>query len=173
MAIATIPKTQDTTLQVAVMAAIFSAAATALYVVAGIDPHPMVELFLAAGPLIAVILWLQKDAHRTGVGAVHDWGLFLWLAWPFVLPWYVFKSRGVGGWRLLIALFTLICSAYITGWASAGWSTARDQPSRLSTTGTASDTRSRRSPRRRARWAASSGRWGRGGRSARATRGST
>jgi hypothetical protein len=120
MASTTIPKTHDTTLQVAVMAAIFAAAVTALYVVAGIDPHPMVELFLGAGPLIAVILWLQKDAHRTGVGAVHDWGLFLWLAWPFVLPWYVFKSRGVGGWRLLIALFTLICSAYITGWA-VGW----------------------------------------------------
>ena len=64
--------------------------------------------------MLAVILWLQKDGQRTGVGAVQDWGFFPWLAWPVLIPWYTFKSRGRTGWRLLLGLIALIISPYIT-----------------------------------------------------------
>lgn len=36
------------------------------------EPSPIVVLFFSFAPLFAVILWLQGDAHRTGVGAVYD-----------------------------------------------------------------------------------------------------
>ena len=73
---------------------------------------------LSFGPLLAVILWLQKDARRTGVGSVHDWGYFLLLAWPVVIPWYALKTRGRSGWRLTAGLFVLILSAYISAVAA-------------------------------------------------------
>jgi len=63
--------------------------------------------------LFAVILWLERDAHRTGVGAVLDLGFFLWFAWLVVIPWYSWKTRGSRGWQLSLGLFTLIGSAYI------------------------------------------------------------
>jgi len=49
------------------------------------------------------------------VGAVQDWGYFLLLAWPFVIPWYAFRTRGRGGWRLIVVLFSLISGASIIG----------------------------------------------------------
>ena len=35
------------------------------------------------------------------------------LAWPFVLPWYVFKTRGRAGWKLLALLIGFIASPEI------------------------------------------------------------
>ena len=106
----------DVTLKVAKLAALFSSVTAALYDATELEPSPIVGLFLSVGPLLAVILWLQKDAARTGVGAVHDWGYFLFLGWPIIIPWYAFKTRGRAGWRLLAQLIGLIMSAPATGW---------------------------------------------------------
>jgi hypothetical protein len=105
---------RDITLRVAIATAVFCSMISALYTLAEIEPSPTVVLFWTFGPVLAVILWLQKDAQRTGVGAVQDWGFFAWLAWPVVIPWYAFKSRGRTGWRLLLGLIALIHSPYIT-----------------------------------------------------------
>lgn len=105
---------RDTTLRVAIAAAVFSSMTAAVYTLAEIEPSAPVVTFWTLAPLIAVILWLQKDGQRTGVGAVQDWGMFAWFAWPVVIPWYAFKSRGRTGWRLLLGLIALICSAYVT-----------------------------------------------------------
>ena len=104
----------DITLRVARLAALFSSLVAAAYAASQIEPSPVVALFLSGGPLVAVILWLQKDARRTGVGAVQDWGYFLLLAWPVVIPWYAFKTRGRGGWRLTVGLLGLIGAASIS-----------------------------------------------------------
>jgi hypothetical protein len=109
----------DVTLNVAKLAALFSSLAAALYAATQIEPSPIVELFLSGGPLLAVILWLQKDATRTGVGAVHDWGYFLLLGWPIIIPWYAFKTRGRDGWVLLLRLIGLIMAAPATSLAVA------------------------------------------------------
>jgi len=105
----------DITLWTAKATALASSIAVAVYVAAQREPPPEVTLFLLGGPLIAVILWLQKDARRTGVGAVLDFGLFLWFAWPVIIPWYAWKTRGRAGWRLALGLVALILSASVTG----------------------------------------------------------
>jgi len=107
-------RTDDVTLRVAKLAALFCSLVAAAYAASQIEPSPVVALFLSGGPLVAVILWLQKDARRTGVGAVQDWGYFLLLAWPVVIPWYAFKTRGRKGWRLTVGLLGLIGAAYIS-----------------------------------------------------------
>ena len=104
----------DVTLRVAKLAALFCSLTAVIYVAADTEPSPVVALFLSAGPLYAVILWLQKDARRTGVGAVQDWGYFLLLAWPVVIPWYAFRTRGWSGWKLITGLFGLIVASYAT-----------------------------------------------------------
>ena len=107
-------RSYDITLRVAILAAFFCSVAAALYAATQIEPSPVVALFFSGGPLLAVILWLQKDARRTGVGAVLDWGYFLLLAWPVVIPWYAFKTRGRSGWRLTLGLLGLIAAAHIS-----------------------------------------------------------
>jgi hypothetical protein len=103
------------TLRVAIVNAAFCFVTTALYLLAGMQPDALVWTFVTFSPFVLAILWLQKDVQRTHLGDVHDWGFFAWLFWPILLPWYAFKSRGRGGWRLLIALVLLGFPAYI-GW---------------------------------------------------------
>ena len=107
-------RSTDITLGVAKLAALFSSLGAALYAATQAEPSPVVALFLTSGPLMAVLLWLQKDARRTGVGAVQDWGYFLFLAWPIIIPWYAFKTRGPSGWRLMMGLLALIGATYIS-----------------------------------------------------------
>jgi len=107
-------RSDDITLRVAKLAALFCSLAAAMYASTQAEPSPIVALFLSGGPLLAVILWLQKDARHTGVGSVQDWGYFLWLAWPIVIPWYAFRTRGRAGWRLAAHLFCLVGSSFIT-----------------------------------------------------------
>ena len=110
----------DISLRTAKVTALFCALAAAVYGAAQAEPSPLVALFFCFGPLLAVILWLQKDVRRTGVGSVLDLGYFLLAAWPIVIPWYAFKTRGWAGWRLLLGLFTFISSAYL-GWLTTAW----------------------------------------------------
>ena len=107
-------RSHDITLRVARLAALFSSLIAAAYAASQIQPAPVVALFLSVGPLVAVLVWLQKDARRTGVGAVQDWGYFLLLAWPVLIPWYAFKTRGRAGWRLTLGLFGLIWASNIS-----------------------------------------------------------
>lgn len=110
----------DISLRTARVTAVACALAAATYAVAQEVPSPLVALFLSIGPLLAVIPWLLKDSRRTGVGSVSDFGLFIWIAWPVVIPWYAFKTRGRAGWRLGLELFALVGSAYL-GWFVAAW----------------------------------------------------
>ena len=107
-------RSDDIRLKVAKLAAAFCSLATAAYAGVQTEPSPVVALFLSGGPLLAVILWLQKEPRRTGVGAVQDWGYFLLLAWPVVIPWYSLRTRGRSGWRLMAGLFGLIGASYIS-----------------------------------------------------------
>jgi hypothetical protein len=109
----------DVTLAVARYVALAASLATAVYVAADVEPSALMMLILFSGPALAVVIWLQKDAQRTGVGAVLDFGYFLFLAWPVVIPWYAFKTRGRGGWRLVAELFGLIAAPWATGVATA------------------------------------------------------
>jgi hypothetical protein len=110
----------DITLWTARMTALACSITAVVYAAIELEPSSVVTLFLSSGPLLTVILWLQKDARRTGVGAVQDWGLFLWFAWPVVIPWYAWKTRGRAGWPLALGLVGLILSAYVTG-AAVPW----------------------------------------------------
>lgn len=118
--VASPPHSRDTTLWTAKLTALVCSAVSALYVAAGIEPVPIVVLLFSAAPLVMVILWLQKDSYRTGVGVVQDWGFFLWLGWPALIPWYAWRTRGRRGWRLTLGLFGLILSAYLTAFI-VGW----------------------------------------------------
>ena len=51
----------DISLRTAKVTAIFCALAAAVYAAVQADPSPSLALFFSFGPLLAVILWLQKD----------------------------------------------------------------------------------------------------------------
>jgi hypothetical protein len=88
--------------------------------VAEAEPSNLVGLFSFVAPLIAVTLWMRHDAARTRIGAVFDLGFLLSFSWPVAIPWYVWKTRGVSGWKLAVGLLAVIVSWWI-GWMCAAW----------------------------------------------------
>ena len=103
------------TLGIAIAAAVCCSAIVAIYVLMDTQPVAVVDTFVRLAPVIAVILWLHQDARRRKIAEVVDFGFLLLIFWPFVIPWYAFKSRGRAGWRLLIGLVALIMSPSVTG----------------------------------------------------------
>ena len=104
----------DVYLRIAIGTAVVCSVGAALYVIAGREPSRAASsLIYYLCPALAALIWLQHDSHRTHVGDVHDFGFFAWIAWPVVIPWYAFKSRGKAGWRLLLWLLALILSPYL------------------------------------------------------------
>ena len=79
------------------------------YAVLGIEPRPLVRLVVTLAPLIAAINWLRADARARRVELVHDMGLFLWVAWPALIPWYAVRTRGRHGLPLaLLVMFAIL-----------------------------------------------------------------
>jgi len=107
-------RTSDLTLTTAKIVALSCSIAAIPYALLRVAPHPFIGLMMQAGPLLAIVCWLQKDARRTGVGSVLDFGYFAITAWPVVIPWYAFTTRGGEGWRLTAGLFALIAAPYVT-----------------------------------------------------------
>jgi hypothetical protein len=104
----------DLTLTIAKLVALSCSIAAVPYGAMRIQPHPFVGLMLWGAPLLAVVFWLQKGAHRTGVGTVLDLGYFVFVAWPIAIPWYAFATRGGKEWRLTAGLFAMIAAPYLT-----------------------------------------------------------
>ena len=72
---------------------IVSAAFVIAYGFLGLPPHPFIQVVVVVAPTVAAISWLQADARIRHVPLVHDMGLFLWVAWPVLIPWYVVSTR--------------------------------------------------------------------------------
>ena len=96
-------QSSDVTLTVAKLAALFSSLTAGLYTAMQIESAPVIDLFLSGAPLVAVILWLEKDVTRTGVGAVQDFDYFLLLAWPVVIPGMSSRRAGATAGHCFVA----------------------------------------------------------------------
>src|ERR1051325_7134722 len=107
-------------LRTAKLTALFCALISGVYGAVQVTPSPVLGLCLSFAPLLAVVFWVQADAKRTRVGSGLDSGFFLWFAWPIAVPWYVFKTRGRSGWRLVLGLLCLISSGYLS-WFVIAW----------------------------------------------------
>jgi hypothetical protein len=59
--------------------------------------------------------WLRVDSRKRGVAWVHDMGLFLMMAWPFIMPYYLVKSRGAWGLLNILGFVGVYLGAAIIG----------------------------------------------------------
>jgi hypothetical protein len=89
--------------------------ANGFYLAGEAEPPPAFTLLYALGLLWAVGWWLRRDSMKRGVGWVFDMGLFLYVAWPFVMPYYLLKSRGVKGLLPILAFIGAYVGALVAG----------------------------------------------------------
>lgn len=57
--------------------------------------------------LFAVLIALWSDKDRVGRDWPFEYGFFVYLFWPVVLPYYLFKTRGVDGLVMFFGFSTL------------------------------------------------------------------
>jgi hypothetical protein len=87
-----------------------------LFAARGHEPSGAFE-FLSYIVLFSLVgYWLTGDNRRYKVYWVYDMGFFLYLAWPLIIPFYLFKTRGLKTSLLIVVGFIGIgTGAYIFG----------------------------------------------------------
>ena len=85
----------------------------ATYGVFGIPPSLLPVLFITLAPVISVVFWVQNDARLYRLSTIQDFGLFVYLLWPALVPWYVINTRGVRAWTLILILLAAIVAPLV------------------------------------------------------------
>jgi hypothetical protein len=88
-----------------------------IYLASAIDPPPVFTLIDFVGLLWLVGWWLWTDSRKRGVAWVYDIGFFLSIAWPFIMLYYLLKTRGAKGLLLILAFVSIYIGAAVVGMA--------------------------------------------------------
>ena len=94
---------------------VLSQLASGLYVASGIEPPPLFDLLKMLSFLWIIGWWLRADTTRRQVPWVYDMGLFLYLAWPFIMLHYLIETRGVKGLLLIAIVIAVFIGSGVTG----------------------------------------------------------
>jgi hypothetical protein len=86
-----------------------------VYFARGAEPPPAFAFLYPLCFLWVVGWWLREDSRARGVSWVFDMGLFLYIAWPFVMPYYLLKTRGVKGLLSILAFAVAYVGALVAG----------------------------------------------------------
>jgi hypothetical protein len=91
--------------------------------------HPLEGLYLARGVEVPGLYslmgrltffwligwWVLKDSRRHGFKLVYDMGFFLFIAWPLILPYYLFKTRGIKALLTILSFLAVYVGTYVMG----------------------------------------------------------
>ena len=80
-----------------------------IYFVLGAEPLPAFEFLYTFGFICGIVWFLQAEADRSAAARAYCPGVTIGMAWFFLLPYHLLKSRGVRG---LIPL-SLIIGTYL------------------------------------------------------------
>lgn len=86
-----------------------------LYAASNLEPPPAYTFLYPLGFIWIIGWWLVRDSQKRGVKWVFDMGLFLYIAWPFVMPYYLFKTRGVKAFLTILIFTAAYLGAYLAG----------------------------------------------------------
>ena len=88
---------------------------TGFYLASELEPPEPFNLLYALGFLWVVGWWLQNDSRRRGVSWPLDMGLFIYVAWPVILPYYLLKTRGPKGLLVILGFVGVYVAALLAG----------------------------------------------------------
>lgn len=88
---------------------------TGIYLASEQEEPPTFSLLYTIGFLWIIGWWLLTDSRERGVGWVYDMGLFLYIAWPFIMLYYLLKTRGAQGLFVILSFLGVCTGALLTG----------------------------------------------------------
>jgi hypothetical protein len=78
----------------------------------GAPPAGAFGLLYYIGMPLVIANWIRADKHRLGITSTFDDGFFIFFAWPLVLPYYLFASRGLRGGLAVLGFVGLYLFTY-------------------------------------------------------------
>ncbi len=105
----------------------FAVAQTArgIYLGSGIEPAPAYVMLDFLGVIWILGWWLGQDLRAQKVARPLDLGMFLMIAWPLVVPYYLIKTRGVRALALIAIFVAVYMTPVILGAIVLTWRTMR------------------------------------------------
>ncbi len=79
----------------------------------GVEVPGTVHLVSYLGFPVLLCLWLQGDIKRGREWCVWDLGLFLFLAWPVLVPFYLLRTRGARGLLPVLTLAAVYIASFV------------------------------------------------------------
>ncbi len=89
--------------------------ANGLYSVRGVEPSLAFELISIIGFVWLINWWLKEDSKRHRVKLVYDIGFFLYLAWMFIIPYHLFKTRKLKAFITILSFIGIFLGTYLVG----------------------------------------------------------
>lgn len=78
-----------------------------VYSLLGEPAPPIVGLFAAYGSMFAVVIWFRRYLEWARRRVPFDYGYFLLIGWPLLIPLNLVRMHGRRGWRLAGRLYAL------------------------------------------------------------------
>ena len=94
-----------------------------VYLAYGIEAPPAFELLHFGGMIWILGWWLRQDLTKHKVGWPLDLGMFLQIAWPAVLTYYLFRTRGVRAFILIVVFVAMYFIPLVIGASIYVWRT--------------------------------------------------
>ena len=92
--------------------------AHAIYTATGAwEPNPTFSFIYAMGFLWIIGWWLITDSRRRGISWVYDLGLFLYIAWPILITYYLIKTRRTKGLLVIFGFLVAYVGAWLLGFS--------------------------------------------------------
>lgn len=86
------------------------------FYLAGADEPPAAfTLINTLGFLWIIGWWLRRDRPKRSIARVYDIGMFLYIAWPFIMPYYLLKTRGGRGLLVVLGFAGAYVGAVLVG----------------------------------------------------------
>jgi hypothetical protein len=85
------------------------------YFASGNEPSPAFTLINTLAFFWIMCWWLLRDSSNRGIASVYDIGMFLYIAWPFIMPYYLLKSRGAKGLLVILGFVGAYVGAVLMG----------------------------------------------------------
>ena len=89
--------------------------AQGIYLAGDFEPNPGLTLLYTVGSIWIIGWWVTNDSRKRDLKWVYDLGLFLYLAWPFILPYYLIKTRGARGILAILCFLGVFVGSVIIG----------------------------------------------------------
>jgi hypothetical protein len=84
-----------------------------VYYGVGLEPSPVFDFLYSSAFICGIVWWLRADGQKYQVRFVYCLGVLVGIAWPILIPYHLFKTRGRRGFIPLLIFIGIFLAAFL------------------------------------------------------------